>query len=181
MSILIFNNFQHFSRKFDFKRFNKVEERESPLEKFVKIEKGHGRIDKRTAYVTYNVEWLLERKNWTKLRSFEAIVTPNEMRYYISIRLLSAEELLNFTQQEWAIESMHWQLDVIYNEDRATIHGINAQKMLNILRKTALNITRIYRDKFEPRQSMTGVMRKYLFNPDFLLLMLRCLGNVAVI
>jgi len=173
------NLYDDISEMVDFKRFNKVEERESPLEKFTKTEKGHGRIDKRTAYVTLDVEWLLERGNWTGLRSFGAIVTPNETRYYISSRALSAEELLNFTRQEWAVESMHWQLDVIYSEDRTTLHKENAQKTLNILRKTALNITRIYRDKFEPKQSLTGIMRKCLFDSEFLLILLMRLSSVT--
>ena len=175
------NLYDDISEMVDFKRFDKVEEHESPLEIFTKIEKGHGRIDKRTAYITHDVAWLLERGNWTGLRSFGAITTPNEIRYYISSRELSAEELLNLTRQEWAVESMHWQLDVIYNEDRATLHEENAQKTLNILRKTALNIIRIYRDKFEPKQSLTGIMRKCLFDPDFLLIILRCLENVTVL
>jgi len=173
------NLYDDISEMVDFKRFDKVEERESPLEKCTKTEKGHGRIEKRTAYVTHDVQWLLERESWQGLHSFGAIVTPNETRYYISSRILSAEELLNITRQEWAVESMHWQLDVIYNEDRTTLHGGNAQKTLNILRKTALNITRIYRDQFDPKQSMTGIMRKCLFDSEYLLGMLRRLGSVT--
>ena len=83
------------------------------------------------------------------------------------------------TRQEWAVESLHWQLDVIYNEDITTFHDANTQKTLNILRKTALNITRIYRDKFMPKKNMTSVMRKCLFNPEFLLGMLTQLGSVT--
>lgn len=162
------NLYDEISKMVDFKRFNKIEERESPLEKCTKIEKGHGRIDKRTAYVTHDVEWLLEREKWTGLQSFGAIVTPKETRYYISSRKLAAEQLLDLTRQEWAVESMHWQLDVIYNEDRTTLHKENAQKTLNILRKTVLNIVRTYRDKYEPKSNITGIMRKCLFNPTFL-------------
>ena len=175
------NLYDDISEMVDFKRFDKVEERESPLEKCTKTEKGHGRIEKRTAYVTHDISWLLEREKWTGLSCFGAIVTPKETRYYISNRVLSAEELLDVTRQEWAVESMHWQLDVIYNEDRTTLHEENAQKTLNILRKTALNITRIYRDKFEPKQSMAGIMRKCLFDPEFLLDLLRRFSSVTVL
>ena len=163
------NLYDDISEMVDFKRFNKVEEQESPLEKCTKTEKGHGRIDKRTAYVTHDVEWLLEREKWTGLQSFGAIVTPNETRYYISSRKLSAEELLNLTRQEWAVEAMHWQLDVIFDEDRSTLHEENAQKTLNILRKTVLNIVRTYRDRHMPKANMTEIMRKCLFNPSFLI------------
>jgi len=173
------NLYDDISEMIDFKRFDKVEERESPLEKYTKTEKGHGRIEKRTAYITHDVGWLLEREYWTELRSIGAIETSSEIRYYISSRLLSAQQLLDLTRQEWSVEAMHWQLDVIYNEDRSTLHEENAQKTLNILRKTALNITRIYRDNYEPKMNMSGIMRKCLFDPDFLLDMLRQLGNVT--
>ena len=76
------------------------------------------------------------------------------------------------TRNEWAVESMHWQLDVIFNEDRTTLHEENAQKTLNILRKTILNLVRTYRDKFEPKLNMVDIMRNCLFDDDFLLLVL---------
>ena len=125
----------------------------------------------------------MERENWTGLQSFGAIVTSNETRYYISSRRLSAEQLLDITRQEWAVESMHWQLDVIYNEDRTTLHEENAQKTLNILRKTALNIVRTYRDKFEPKKNMVDIMRMCLFDFEFLIELLKqfenCYSNVT--
>jgi len=167
------NLYDDIAEMVDFKRFNKVEERESPLEKHTKIEKGHGRIEKRTAYVTQDVKWLLEREKWAGLQSIGAIETQNETRYYISSRILSAEQLLEFTRREWAVESMHWQLDVLYGEDRTTLHEENTQKTLNILRKTALNIIRTYRDRYEPKLNMIDIMRKCLFDPVFLLELLR--------
>jgi len=167
------NLYDDIAEMVDFKRFNKVEERESPLEKHTKTEKGHGRIDKRTAYITQDVDWLLERENWPGLKSIGAIETANETRYYISSRVLSAAQLLEITRQEWAVESMHWQLDVLFNEDRTTIQEENAQKTLNILRKTALNIIKTYRDRFEPKLNMIDIMCKCLFDPEFLLELLQ--------
>ena len=173
------NLYDDISEIVDFKRYDKVEQREAPLEKYSKTEKGHGRIEKRTAYVTHDVEWLLEREKWSGLQSIGAIETPYETRYYISSRILSAQQLLEITQQEWAVESMHWQLDVLYNEDRTTLHEENAQKTLNILRKTTLNIIRTYRDRFEPKLRMVDIMRKCLFDTDFLLELLHCFDNVT--
>ena len=98
-----------------------------------------------------------------------AIVTESETRYYISSRKLSPFELLVLTRNEWAVESMHWQLDVIFNEDRTTLHEQNAQKTLNILRKTVLNIVRTFRDRFESKSNMVSIMRNCLFDDDFLL------------
>ena len=120
----------------DFKLTDKYELLNAPLAKVTKSEKSHGRIDKRTAFVTHEVEWLQKFGKWHGIQSLGAIATDSETRYYISSRMLSPTELLQITRNEWAVESMHWQLDVIFNEDRTTLHEENAQKTLNILRKT---------------------------------------------
>jgi predicted transposase YbfD/YdcC len=156
-----------------FKQVDKVEANTAPLEKVIKIEKGHGRIEKRTAYVTHEVGWLKNRGKWEGLQTIGAIKKADETRYYISSRKLSATELLTVTRQEWAVESMHWQLDVIFDEDRTTLHEKNTQKTLNILRKTALNVIRTYRDKFMPKSSMVSIMRKSLLDTDILLDVIR--------
>jgi len=156
----------------NFKLTDKYELLNSPLEKVAKTEKGHGRIDKRTAFVTHEVEWLQIFGKWHGIQSLGAIVTESETRYYISSRKLSPLELLTITRNEWAVESMHWQLDVIFNEDRTTLHEENAQKTINILRKTVLNVVRTYRDRFEPKLNMVDIMRNCLFDDDFLLLVL---------
>jgi predicted transposase YbfD/YdcC len=161
----------------DFKLTDKYEQFTSPLEKVTKTEKGHGRIDKRTAFVTHEVEWLQISGKWHGIQTIGAITTEAETRYYISSRKLSPSELLTLTRNEWAVESMHWQLDVIFNEDRTTLHEENAQKTLNILRKTVLNLVRTYRDNFEPKLNMVDIMRNCLFDDDFLLLVLTRFGD----
>ena len=153
----------------DFKLTDKYEQFTSPLEKITKTEKGHGRVDKRTALVTHEVQWLQISGKWHGIQTIGAILTEAETRYYISSRKLSPSELLTLTRNEWAIESMHWQLDVIFNEDRTTLHEENAQKALNILRKTVLNLVRTYRDRFEPKLIVVDIMRNCLFDDDFLL------------
>ena len=155
-----------------YKQTDKYEQINAPLEKATKVEKGHGRTDKRTAFVTYEVEWLQKFGKWHGIQSLGAIVTDTETRYYISFRKLSPLELLEITRNEWAIESMHWQLDVIFNEDRTTLHEENAQKTLNILRKTVLNLVRTYRDRFEPKLNIVDIMHNCLFDEDSLFLVL---------
>jgi hypothetical protein len=110
-------------------------------------------------------------------------VTEAETRYYISSHALSAEQLLYYTRAEWAAESMHWQLDVIFGEDRATLREANAQKTLNILRKTVLNIVKTYRNQYAPKLNMVDILRKCSHYTTFLLNVLRgfsdCCGNVT--
>ena len=40
----------------------------------------------------------------------------------------------------WSMETMHWRLDVLFDEDRCRVQSKNIQQNLNMLRKTALNL-----------------------------------------
>jgi len=144
------------------------------LEKFEKHEKGHGRIETRTAWVSHDIDWYENRGKWPNLACFGAVRrvclekgnTSIETRYYISSRKLTAEELLKYSRNEWGVESMHWILDVVFNEDRTLVIEKDAQRTLNTLRKTAINLIRMYRDKYCPKSSLVGIMRANLFAPS---------------
>jgi len=153
----------------EFKQTDKCELKSRPLEKTSKTEKGHGRIETRTAAVSHDVEWLSERCKFPEIRTIGFIKTNSETRYYVSSKTLSADDLLIVTRQEWAVEAMHWQLDVIFGEDITTLHDRNTHLVLNILRKAVLNVLRLYRDKHKPKQSMVNITRKCLHDTDVLL------------
>ncbi len=115
-----------------------------------KIEQGHGRIEKRTAYITSDIDWLQQCKEWKNLKCIGAIHTEfttkkgtsSEWHYYISSRSLTAEELLHHARMEWSVEAMHWILDVHFEEDWYRIENKAAQKSLNMFRKTAVNLVK---------------------------------------
>lgn len=144
------------------------------FETFNKSEKSHGRIETRTAWVCQDIEWYANRNKWCGLSCFGAVQricetngkTSSEIRYYISSRKLSAKELLTYSRNEWGIESMHWVLDVVFKEDKTTLMEKDAQRTLNTLRKTALNIVRLYKTAFAPKSSLVGIMRNNLFEPE---------------
>lgn len=92
----------------------------------------------------------------------------NEWHDYISSRNLSAVELLNHTRLEWGVESMHWLLDVHFDEDRTRATNQNTQENLNIIRKTALNLIRTFKNETNSKKSISGLMRDCLFNHEFL-------------
>lgn len=167
------NLYEDIAQMIEFKRTDKCESKNSPLKKEVKTQKGHGRIDTRCALVTDEVQWLEERCKFKGIQTIGAITTKTQVRYYISSRSLSAAQLLDITRKEWAVESMHWQLDVIFGEDFTTLHEENAQITLNILRKTVLNVLKIYRDKYEPKLNIVDITRKCLHDTDVLLEVIR--------
>jgi len=160
-----------------FKLTDLCESKLSPLDKISKTEKGHGRIETRTAAVTHDVQWLSGRCDFPQIRTIGSVTTKAETRYYISSRILSAAQLLTITRQEWAVEAMHWQLDVIFKEDATTLHEASSQLLLNILRKAVLNVLKVYRDKHEPKSSMTSITRKCLHDAYILLDVLEKFSN----
>jgi len=130
-------------------------------------EKNGGRIETRTAFVSDDISWMEEHlRKWQGLSCFGAInrccainaKTSNEWHYYISSRKLTAEELLKYARNEWAIESMHWLLDVHFGEDSCRTRDSNSNQNLNIFRKTALNYVRHYKNENNIKTPMSKLM-----------------------
>ena len=136
-------------------------------------EKNGGRLETRTAYTDCDIGWLLDKQKWSELscigaihRQFEKDNTKSsEWHFYISSKALTPAELLNHARLEWAVESLHWLLDVHYNEDKTRIWDMNVQKLLNIARKIALNLIRIYKEANRTKRTpLSKVMRENLFD-----------------
>jgi len=145
---------------------------EEKVETFTTTEKNGGRIEKRTAYSSCDVDWLDGRENFKNLSSIGAIhrqfekgdQTSSEWHYYISSKPLTAEELLTHARMEWAVETMHWLLDVHFSEDKTRVWDMNLQKNLNIMRKTVLNLAKVYKANVCPKSSLVGILRRNLFD-----------------
>lgn len=138
-----------------------------------KTETGHGRIEKRTAFVTDKIEWLPQRNEWKGLICIGAIYTEvegkkrksSEWHYYISSRKLSADELLRHVRMEWSVESMHWLLDVHFEEDWCRIEDKNVQQNVNIFRKAAINFIKHFKDSSDSKQPISSIMLDCLIDP----------------
>ena len=113
-------------------------------------DKGHGRIETRECAVVNDVEWLREsHKNWQTIKSIIEIKATREMkdktthetRYYISSLDVNPKEMLKAIRSHWAIEnSLHWVLDMSFNEDYSRIRKQNAPHIMAIFRHIALNM-----------------------------------------
>jgi predicted transposase YbfD/YdcC len=130
-------------------------------------DKGHGRIELRTAVVSHDVDWLQEIHNWPGLRAIAKVVSKvlrkgketEEERYYISSLSLDAQTLNDVARKHWGIENrLHWRLDVIFNEDKACIRNDNAAENMNIMRKWSMAV--LVKAKKKPSQSVKSVMRR---------------------
>lgn len=143
------------------------------MDSVTQTEKGHGRVETRSAYTTDDVEWQPGGRAWPGLKCIGAIKThfeykgkvTEEWHYYISSKVLSAEDLLHHARTEWPVESMHWLLDVHFDEDKCRIQSKNIQQNLNMLHKVALNIVRIYKRESQSKLPLNGIMFRALMNP----------------
>lgn len=143
---------------------------------------GHGRKEVRTAFVTGDVSWRPGGREWPRLKSIGAVLAQfetkgkktEEWHYYISSKELDAMELLHHARTEWSVESMHWLLDVHFDEDKCRVQSKNIQRNLNMLHKLALNIIRINKGESKSKDALNGIMFQCLMNPSVLL---RVLGK----
>jgi len=130
-------------------------------------DKGHGRIETRKCMVCNDVQWLRDRHpRWETINSIIKInatrelknKTTQESRYYISsIKNITPQAALKAVRQHWGIENtLHWVLDMSFNEDYSRIRKENAPHVMAIIRHIALNLLQRYKAK---RQSIKGLRK----------------------
>ncbi len=110
--------------------------------------KGHGRIENRRAWVLKDMG-NLNTNGWTGIKSIILIesdrtingVTTIERRFYVSSKIGMASEFCRWIRAHWGIEnSLHWVLDVAFNEDQCRVRSGYAAINFGLLRKMALNL-----------------------------------------
>lgn len=146
------------------------------MDKTITTEKNRGRLEKRTGYVTCDIGWLPQRKEWKNLACIGAIKAERrigkaqsiEWHYYISSRPLTAKELLHHARMEWAVERLHWLLDIHFDEDSCRIEDKNIQQNLNMLRKIALNLIKQYQSRASSKRPISKIMLDCLLDPSSL-------------
>jgi len=144
------------------------------------LEKNRERIERRTAFLTHDVDWLFGREEWAGLSCIGAIHTQfttkkgttDEWHYYISSRKLTAEELLKHARLEWSVETMHWLLDVHFGEDFCRVEDSNVQQILNIIRKIALNSIKDHKEKTGSKRPISKIMLDCLLDHENILTLL---------
>ena len=140
-------------------------------------EKQGGRIERRVAFSTSDIDWLYGKEEWPGLVCIGAVNTQfttkkgttNEGHYYISSRTLTAEALLRHARLEWSVESMHWLLDCHFGEDDCRVEDKNEQENLNIVRKIALNSLKLYKENTKSKKAISKMMLDCLLDTGNLL------------
>jgi len=115
------------------------------------IEKAHSQGEKREYWQTEDISWFEGKEKWCGLASigmtkntlYREGHTVEECRYYISSLKDEVKEFARSVRGHWAVESMHWHLDVTFREDKNQTLEKTAAMNLNIIRKWSLAILKI--------------------------------------
>jgi predicted transposase YbfD/YdcC len=114
-------------------------------------EKSHGRYEVRECYTTQQIEWLEGAKDWAKLRGLGLIVSSRQIvgaqavsltkQYFIFSADMDSAALLKAKRDHWGIEnSLHWSLDMTFNEDQCRARVGAAAENLNVIRHLAMGL-----------------------------------------
>jgi len=135
------------------------------------LEKGHGRIEERAYYLTNTIDWMEDKGLWHGLKAIGMVCSRvqkadgihEQTRFFLS----SVADIALFSQavrSHWSIEnSLHWCLDVIFNEDKSRTHVDNSGENFAVIRHIALNLLKAYPAKM----SFARKRRKCEYDADF--------------
>lgn len=116
------------------------------------FEKNHGREEHREYYLTYDINYITNKKKWDTVSSIGMIRVYRKVKdkiqindhYYIMDTKISMEMFKKSTRNHWNIEcGLHWRLDVILNEDHSRNRVGNSISNLSIIRKIVFNPVRL--------------------------------------
>ena len=159
-----------------------LDDPETQLDSATEVDKGHGRIETRTASVSGDISWLQDSHHWPGLRAVGKVVasrenggrTTTETRYYLLSKAFAPERFNGIVRSHWSIENqLHWVLDVVFDEDQARNRKDHGPQNLALLRKLALNLA-----KLEPSKgSMRGKLKRAGWDNGFLASILSQFAN----
>jgi len=115
------------------------------------FDESHGRVVRRRVFACEEASELEDLSEWPGLRSVVGVETIRtvkgesetnaEIRYFLSSREAGDEALEDAARRHWSIEnSLHWVLDVTFNEDQSRVRDETAASNWAVLRKIALNL-----------------------------------------
>lgn len=136
-------------------------------------QRGHGRDEYRQYTVLHNPAGIRQQADWAGLTTIgmcysERTVagkTTGEARYFIGSKKASARYYGRGLRNHWGIEnSLHWQLDVNFHEDRNRVTRRSAAENLALLRRLSLSLLQAHPAKLSIAKKRFAAA----LDPDFL-------------
>jgi predicted transposase YbfD/YdcC len=138
------------------------------------VDGDHGRIETRRYWITSDIEWLGAKASWANLQSIGMVESCREMgdkveietRYFLTSVPCDGVRFAQAVRQHWGIEnSLHWVLDVSFDEDACRIRKDKGAQTFSVLRHIALNLLRresSHKRGIKARRKRAGWDRGYL-------------------
>ena len=142
------------------------------------VSKGHGRLERRQCWVITDegeLSYVDPAKQWAGLGSAAKVIyergldsgTPADIRYYICSYPAEASQLLKASRVHWGIEnSLHWVLDMAFDEDRSRVRTGHADQNLAVIRHLALNLLK---QETSTKIGIKAKRKKAAWEQDYLL------------
>jgi predicted transposase YbfD/YdcC len=114
-------------------------------------ERGHGRVESRSYWITEQLAELGAGQDWPGLRSIGKVEARRtlggestvEQRFYLSSLPAAAPQFARAVRTHWGIENkLHWTLDVTFREDHSRVRKGHGPENFAVLRHLALNLLR---------------------------------------
>ena len=137
--------------------------------------KGHGRLDERYYYLAKLPDDFAFTTQWAGIKAIGMVIritensdgtTSQDVRYFIVSRYLSGQRFAQSVRGHWGIEnSLHWVLDVTFNEDQSRTRKRRMADNLSWLRRFAISLLKQHPSK----NSIKGKSQIAGWSNDFLL------------
>ena len=159
------------------------------VEKHETLNKDHGRVERRVCHVSRRLGWFADRKKWKDLccvvmveatRTAKGVAGRPERRLYLCSKALTAEAALEATRAHWGVESLHWVLDMVFDEDRSRARDRQAAQNLALIRRMVYNLLRSERDaEPDPKKAprLKQLVRRAARRDDFRARMMMVFGQ----
>ncbi|MET3981845.1 putative transposase YbfD/YdcC [Mucilaginibacter sp. UYP25] len=123
----------------------------SPVSQYKDVDSGHGRIETRICSVYTDLSHVQQPERWPGVKAIVCVEATRylkasqkeqkEKRYYITSMGAGAEKIAGAVRSHWGIEnSLHWILDVAFNEDSSRKRTGNVAENFSIICRIALNL-----------------------------------------
>ncbi len=137
-------------------------------------ETGHGRMDDRYYYLAKLPDNFAFKKQWPGVKAIGMAIriteksdgtTSEDVRYFIASRYLSGKRFAQSVRGHWAIEnSLHWVLDVTFNEDQSRARNRHLADNLSWLRRFGISLLKQHpsKDSIKGKSQIAGWSNDFL-------------------